>query len=64
MINSSVIVEKDLLIEQGMIPHLHTGEDYACWLKILEKTNCVYLKDICFYYDLKHCAGFESLIIF
>ena len=29
-------------------------EDYDCWLRALEYTNSVYVKDICFYYDSGH----------
>jgi hypothetical protein len=38
--------------------HVKNGiEDYDCWLRILEHTNCVYVQDICFYYDGKHGNG-------
>jgi hypothetical protein len=26
-------------------------EDYDCWLRALNHTNIIYLKDICFYYE-------------
>lgn len=29
-------------------------EDYDCWLRILQHTDSVYVKDICFYYDRGH----------
>ena len=32
-------------------------EDYDCWLRALEHTNSVYVKDICFYYDAGHGHG-------
>lgn len=57
VINSSVILEKDLLITCGMVPYDRRGQDYACWLKVINFTNIIYLKDICFYYDLNHGNG-------
>tara|TARA_Y100000816_G_C26046656_1_gene548491 strand:+ start:70 stop:792 length:723 start_codon:yes stop_codon:yes gene_type:complete len=59
MICSSVILEKEILDTVGGFinkkPVDNTrGEDYDCWLKALEHTNSVYVKDICFYYDLAH----------
>ena len=33
------------------------GEDYDCWLRALEYTDSVYVKDICFYYDNGHGDG-------
>ena len=55
IICSSVIVEKELLDKIGGMDNVINGkEDYGCWLKLLEHTNCIYLKDICFYYDLGH----------
>jgi hypothetical protein len=33
------------------------GEDYKVWLKVLEYTNCVYIDEICFYYDSNHGDG-------
>lgn len=55
VICSSVIVEKELLDKVGGMDNVINGkEDYGCWLKLLEHTNCIYLKDICFYYDLGH----------
>jgi glycosyltransferase involved in cell wall biosynthesis len=58
IICSSVLVEKDLLNKIDNIPFLKNGEeDYACWLKLLEYTNNVYINDICFYYDGGHGDG-------
>ena len=57
VINSSVIVDKDILVKTGMVPHKRRSEDYKCWLNILQHTNCIYLKDICVYYDMKHGDG-------
>ena len=33
------------------------GEDYHCWLKALELTNCVFVNQVCFYYDDDHGDG-------
>ena len=58
MVCSSVIVEKDILYEiQGMKCTPMAREDYDCWLRALEHTNSVYVKDICFYYDGGHGNG-------
>jgi glycosyltransferase involved in cell wall biosynthesis len=58
IICSSVLIEKCILDKIGNMNHLINGrEDYDCWLRALEHTNCVYLKDICFYYDAGHGDG-------
>ena len=58
---SSVIIEKEILdIIQNMrcvsicsmIP-----EDYDCWLRATQHTDCVYVKDVCIYYDARHGYG-------
>ena len=55
---SSVLIEKDILIKIGGMRHLKNGqEDYDCWLRALEHTECVYLTDVCFYYDESHGDG-------
>lgn len=58
VICSSVLMEKDILDKinnfKNMIP---PGEDYDCWLRALEHTDCVYVQDICFYYDDSHGDG-------
>jgi glycosyltransferase involved in cell wall biosynthesis len=56
-ITSSVVIEKDILDSIQGMKHMNSGEDYDCWLRALEITQCVYLTDICFYYDLAHGAG-------
>jgi hypothetical protein len=57
VICSSVIVEKELLNNINHMNLLKNGEDYDCWLRLLEHTNSVYVKDICFYYDNGHGNG-------
>lgn len=55
---SSVIIEKCLLDNINFMKHLKNGEeDYNCWLSILKYTNCIYIDDICFYYDNGHGDG-------
>ena len=55
---SSVLMEKSILDKINNMKCLRNGkEDYDCWLRALEHTNCVYVKDICFYYDSAHGDG-------
>ena len=55
---SSVVVEKKLLDKIQNFRLLKNGqEDYDCWLRCLQNTKCLYLTDICFYYDLHHGDG-------
>ena len=58
IICSSVVIEKTILDKIGNMRNLKNGqEDYDCWLRALEYTNCVYIEEICFYYDLGHGYG-------
>ena len=57
IITSSVIIEKNLYDKIGGMPFKRRGQDYECWLKALQHTDCLYLKNICFYYDLGHADG-------
>ena len=57
MINSSVIVDKNIIVKAGLVPYKRRGQDYLCWLNVLKYTNSVYISDICFYYDLRHAKG-------
>jgi len=57
IITSSVLIEKELLKKIDGMPFDRRGQDYKCWLKALKHTDCIYLKDICFYYDLGHGDG-------
>ena len=58
IICSSVIIEKIIL---DKINNFNTikppGEDYDCWLRALQHTNCLYIKTPCFYYDNGHGDG-------
>jgi hypothetical protein len=59
MINSSVIVNKDILVNNSCVRNEPngSGDDYRVWLRALEHTNSVYVDDICFYYDDGHGDG-------
>ena len=57
VICSSVLIEKEILDKVNNFKNINTGEDYDCWLKSLQHTNSVYIKDICFYYDDNHGYG-------
>ena len=57
VINSSVVVDKNILVKVGMVPYDRRGQDYKCWLNMLKHTNSIYVTDICFYYDEGHGYG-------
>ena len=58
VICSSVIIEKEILNKVDNFTIMEPpGEDYNCWLKVLEHTNSVYVQDVCFYYDGGHGYG-------
>jgi len=58
VICSSVVIEKALLNKIDNIKCIKNGqEDYDCWLRVLEHTDCVYVDEICFYYDASHGDG-------
>jgi len=58
IICSSVIIEKEILDKINNFKNMKPpGEDYDCWLRALEHTNSVYVKDACFYYDSGHGYG-------
>lgn len=58
IIVSSVVIEKELLSKINNMKAIRIGtEDYDCWLRALDHTDCIYVRDICFYYDLGHGDG-------
>ena len=57
IINSSVIIDKNIFVKDGMVPYFKRGQDYKCWLNVLKHTNSIYITDICFYYDIGHGYG-------
>ena len=58
IICSSVVIEKQIFDKiigfKNMKP---PGEDYDCWLRVLEHTDGVYVSEPCFYYDNTHGYG-------
>lgn len=58
IITSSVILEKDILNKINKMRYVRNGEeDYDCWIRALEHTNCAYVQDVGFYYDAGHGNG-------
>jgi glycosyltransferase involved in cell wall biosynthesis len=58
VITSSVVIEKTILDKLNNMKCVKIGqEDYDCWLRALEHTDSVYVKDVCFYYDNGHGYG-------
>jgi glycosyltransferase involved in cell wall biosynthesis len=67
IIACSVVIHKDIIskidkkleIKMGgeLINNKVVHIDYNYWLRALEYTNCVYVKDICVYYDNGHGNG-------
>lgn len=54
MICSSVIISKDITDKVGDFIMTNIAEDYDYWLRALKYTNCVYITDVCIYYDHWH----------
>ena len=55
---SSVVIEKLVLENINYMKNvINCQEDYNCWMQTLKYTNCVYVNDICFYYDMGHGDG-------
>jgi len=49
---------KNILDKINNMKYVKNGqEDYNCWLRALNHTDSVYVKDICFYYDSGHGDG-------
>ena len=58
VITSSVMMHINLWNKVGGMKLVKNGEeDYDCWLRCLEHTNCLYLSDPLFYYDFGHGDG-------
>jgi len=52
LINSTVIIEKEILdIIDNFKNMKPPGEDYDCYLRALDHTDLVYVKDVCIYYS-------------
>jgi glycosyltransferase involved in cell wall biosynthesis len=59
IIASSVIIDKEIATKYQIFKNEPNGsaDDYRAWLIALRHTDCVYVKDICFYYDTGHGYG-------
>lgn len=57
IICSSVLIKKEILNKINNMKHINYAEDYDCWKRALEHTDCVYIDNICFYYDINHANG-------
>jgi len=55
---SSVVIEKLILDKINGFKNMKPpGEDYDCWLRVLEQTDSIYISEPCFYYDNNHGYG-------
>lgn len=59
MICSSVVIEKELIDKVGKFITINRYENYEYWLRVLNHTDSVYVKDVCFYYDNCHGDGIK-----
>ena len=57
VITSSVVIEKTILDKINNFKAMKFAEDYDCWMRALQYTDSVYVRDICFYYDDNHGDG-------
>ncbi len=57
IICSSMVLHKDIIKKVGHFIIDRCCEDYEYWLRALQYSNLVYVKDICFYYDIGHGDG-------
>ena len=54
---SSVVITRNLFDKVGDFVIKNRAEDYNYWLRALHHTDCVYVKDICMYYDDWRAGG-------
>lgn len=58
IITSSVLLKKELAMAVGSMGNYQNGqEDYDYWLRCLQLSDCIYIKEPCIYYDLNHGHG-------
>ena len=50
VVTSSVIVSKNLIEKIGGFKNIKYGEDYDCWKKVMEHTDCFFLQDKPYFY--------------
>ncbi len=56
--SSSVVISKKILETINFMKHVpNAQEDYDCWLRALQHTNCAFIKEPCVYYDRGHGDG-------
>jgi glycosyltransferase involved in cell wall biosynthesis len=51
-ITSSIMISRNILEKEQFKP-INDAEDYDLWLRILDHTDCLYVKNPLFYYQLK-----------
>jgi O-antigen biosynthesis protein len=56
-VTSSVVIKREIVNKIGFMELKRFAEDYDYWLRALEHTDCIYLKEPCFYYDERHGDG-------
>ena len=55
ILSSSGIIDTEILVKVNkFISTRNSNGEYDCWLRVLEHTNCVYVNDVCFFYDSGH----------
>ena len=54
---SSIVIEKNLIDKAGFFPLKKRGEDWAYWKKLINYSNCVFLREPLTYIDLGHGDG-------
>ena len=54
---SSVILSKRVIEKTGHFEIMPFAEDWEYWRRALKHTDCVYVKEPCFYYDSGHGGG-------
>jgi len=54
---SAVVVKKDLILSVGGFKLISFADDYECWLRIIEKTDCLFLDEPLVYIDGNHGDG-------
>ena len=56
---SSTMIHKSLINKAGFFPLSHYGEDWLYWKKLINYTNCVFLREPLTYLDVNHGNGRE-----
>lgn len=56
---SSVMIHKSLINKAGYFPLSHYGEDWLYWKKLINYSNCVFIREPLTYIDVNHGDGRE-----